>query len=185
MLGFANAGLDTVNSIRQAHEFGLSGQMRFAALLCYITDVHAMGLAIAQGLKLTSPFYWDHNDRTRAFSKRLEPLAPGIRPTMIHGGVYSSALAYLRCADSMGVAESKKSGAAVIAALKKMPVDDDVFGKSTVREDGQCIHPSYLWQVKTPAESKKPWDYYTLVAETPADEAFRPMSEDNCPLVKS
>jgi branched-chain amino acid transport system substrate-binding protein len=185
VLGFANAGLDTVNSIRQAHEFGLSGQMKFAALLCYITDVHAMGLPIAQGLKLTSPFYWDRDDRTRAFSKRLEPLAPGVRATMIQGGVYSSALAYLRCADSMGVAASKRSGAAAIAALKRMPVDDDVFGKSTVREDGQCIHPSYLWQVKTPAESKGPWDYYTLVAETPADEAFRPMSEDNCPLVKS
>jgi branched-chain amino acid transport system substrate-binding protein len=184
VLGFANAGLDTVNSIRQAHEFGLSEQMRFAALLCYITDVHAMGLPIAQGLKLTSPFYWDHNDRTRAFSKRLEPLAPGTRATMIQAGVYSSALAYLRCADSMGIAESKKSGAAVIAALKKMPIDDDVFGRSTVREDGQCIHPSYLWQVKTPKESKGPWDYYTLVAETPADEAFRPMNEDNCPLVK-
>ena len=185
VLGLANAGLDTVNSIKQAHEFGLSGQMKIAALLCYVSDIHAVGLAIAGGLVLTSPFYWDHNDRTRAFAKRLEPLAPGIRPTMIQGGVYSSALAYLRAVDAMGVAESKKSGAAVIAKLKTMTIDDDVFGTSTVREDGSCIHPSYLWQVKTPAESKGPWDYYKLISATPADEAFRPMGEDACPLVKS
>ncbi len=104
---------------------------------------------------------------------------------MTQAGVYSSALDYLKVADAMGIAESKKSGAATVAQIKKMPVDDDVFGKSTVREDGSCIHPAYLWQVKTPAESKGPWDYYKLVSTTPADEAFRPMSQDNCPLVKA
>ena len=185
VLGFANAGLDTVNCVKQAHEFGLTGQMRIAALLCFLSDVHAIGLPIAQGLTLTTSFYWDYDDRTRAFSKRLEPLAPGVRATMTQAGVYSSGLAYLRCVEAMGIAESKKSGAATVAYLKKMPVDDDVFGKSTIREDGTCAHPSYLWQVKTPAESKGPWDYYKLISSIPADEAFRPMSEDNCPLVKS
>ncbi len=185
VLGLANAGLDTVNSIKQAHEFGLTEKMRIAALLCYISDVHSMGLPIAQGLTLTTSFYWDYNDRTRTFSKRLETLAPGVRATMVQAGTYSSGLAYLRCADAMGVAESKKSGAATVAYLKKMPIDDDVFGKSTIREDGSCTHPAYLWQVKKPSESKGPWDYYRLVSTTPADEAFRPMSEDHCPLVKS
>ena len=185
VLGLANAGNDTVNSIKAAHEFGLTEQMKIAALLCFISDVHAMGLAIAGGLTLTSPFYWDFNDRTRAFSKRLEPLAPGVRAGMVQGGVYSSALAYLRCAAAMGVAESKKSGAATVAYLKKMPIDDDVFGKSSILENGQCIHASYLWQVKKPNESKGPWDYYKLVSTTPADEAFRPVSESGCSLVKS
>jgi branched-chain amino acid transport system substrate-binding protein len=184
VLGLANAGLDTVNSIKAAHEFGIAEQMRLAALLCFISDVHAMGLQIAQGLTLTSPFYWDYDDRTRAFSKRLEPLAPNVRASMVQGGVYSSALAYLRVVDAMGVAESKKSGAATVAKLKAMPVDDDVFGKSTIREDGTCVHPSYLWQVKKPGESKGPWDYYKLVSTTAADEAFRPLSESTCPLVK-
>ena len=184
VLGLANAGVDTVNSVKAAHEFGISEQMRIAALLCFISDVHAIGLPIAQGLTLTSPFYWDFNDRTRAFSKRLEPLAPGVRATMTQAGTYSSGLAYLRLVGEMGVAESKKSGAATVAQMKKMPVDDDVFGKSTLREDGQCVHPGYLWQVKKPAESKGPWDYYTLVSTLSADEAFRPLSESVCPLVK-
>ncbi|MBV9748950.1 MAG: ABC transporter permease, partial [Acetobacteraceae bacterium] len=109
----------------------------------------------------------------------------GVRATMVQAGVYSSGLAYLRCVDAMGVAESKKSGAATVAYLKKMPIDDDVFGKSTIREDGSCTHPAYLWQVKKPSESKGPWDYYRLISTTPADQAFRPMSEDHCPLVKS
>ena len=184
VLGLANAGLDTVNSIKAAHEFGIAEQMQIAALLCYISDVHAIGLQIAQGLKLTAAFYWDFNDRTRAFSKRLEPLAPGIRATMVQAGTYSSGLAYLKLVDAMGVAESKRSGAATVAKLKTMPVDDDAFGTSTIREDGQCIHPAYLWQVKKPGESKGPWDYYKLVSTTPGDEAFRPLSESACPLVK-
>jgi len=175
VLGLASAGLDVVNSIKAANEFGITGQMRLAALLCFISDVHAMELPIAQGLTLTSPFYWDLNDRTRAFSKRLEPLAPGVRATMVQAGVYSSALAYLRAVDALGVAESKRSGAAVVAQLKKMPADDDVFGKSTIHEDGQCVHPSYLFEVKKPSESKGPWDYYKLISTTPADEAFRPL----------
>jgi len=185
VLGLANAGLDTVNSVKQAHEFGLTQQMRIAALLCFISDVHALGLQIAQGLTLTTSFYWDHDDRTRAFSTRLEKLAPGVRATMAQAGTYSSGLAYLRLADSMGVAESKKSGAATVAKLKGTTVDDDVFGKSTIREDGRVIHPSYLWEVKKPSESKGPWDYYKLISTIPADQAFRPVSEGGCPLVKS
>jgi branched-chain amino acid transport system substrate-binding protein len=184
VLGLANAGLDTVNSVKAAHEFGLTGQMRIAALLCFISDVHAIGLDIAQGLTLTTSFYWDHDDRTRAFSKRLEPLAPGVRATMTQAGTYSSGLAYLRLVEAMGVAESKKDGAATVAYMKKMTPDDDVFGKSTIREDGQCVHPSFLWEVKKPSESKGPWDYYKPISTTPPDEAFRPLSESACPLVK-
>ena len=182
VLGMANAGIDTVNTIKQAKEFGLT--MTLAGLLLFITDVHSLGLATAGGIALTDSFYWDMNDRARAFSERLKPKAPTTRPTMVHAGVYSSVLHYLKVAHAMG-ADVTKDGAATIARMKAMPTDDDCFGPGSIREDGRKIHPSYLWQVKTPAESKGPWDYYKPLGSTPTDQAFRPMSEDGCYLVKS
>jgi branched-chain amino acid transport system substrate-binding protein len=185
VLGLANAGTDTVNSIKQAKEFGLTKKMSIAGLLLFISDVHSLGLETAQGIVLTDSFYWDMNDRTRAFSNRVAPRFPGIRPTMVHAGVYASVLHYLKVADAMGVAEAKKNGAATVSRLKAMPTEDDCFGAGSIRIDGRVLHPSYLWEVKSPAESKGPWDYVKPLATTPAAEAFRPLAEDNCPLVKT
>ncbi len=183
VVGFCNAGADTVNSIKQAAEFGLT-QTR-AGLLVFIADVHGMGLQVAQNLVISSTFYWDLNDRARAFSERLWARAPNVRAGMGHAGDYSAALHYMKVAAEMGVAQAKADGAATVARMKAMPTDDDCFGKGMIREDGRKLHPCYLFRVKTPAESKKPWDYYTLLATTPADEAFRPMKDGGCPLVKS
>ncbi len=185
ILGLANAGADTVNSIKQAHEFGLTPKMKLAGLLVFISDVHSMGLPVAQGLVLTDSFYWDLNDRTRKFSERLKPKSPARRPTMVQAGVYSSALHYLKVAAVMGVAQAKQDGAATVAQLKATPTDDDAFGAGTIRADGRKLHPSYLWEVKTPAESKGPWDYYKPLATTPADQAFRPMDKGGCALVRA
>ena len=183
VLGIANAGADTVNTIKQAQEFGI--KMKLAGLLLFISDVHSLGLQVAQGIALTDSFYWDMNDRTRAFSERLKPKAPTLRPTMVHAGVYSSILHYLKTADAMGPAKAKLDGAATVTAMKAMPTDDDCFGPGRIRADGRKIHPSYLWEVKKPSESKGPWDYYKLLATTPADEASRPMDKGGCALVKS
>jgi branched-chain amino acid transport system substrate-binding protein len=181
VVGLANAGADTVNCIKQAKEFGLPAKL--AGLLLFISDIHALGLELSQGIALTNSFYWDMNERTRAFSDRWTPKMPGRRPTMVQAGVYSSTLHYLKVATQMGVAEAKKSGTVTVEAMKKMPTDDDCFGPGMIRIDGRKIHPSFLWEVKKPAESKAPWDYYRLVATTPADQAFRPLSESACPLV--
>ena len=183
VLGLANAGTDTINSIKQANEFGL--KMTIAGLLLFISDVHSIGLPVAQGIAVTDSFYWDMNDRARAFSARLKPKAPDVRPTMVHAGVYSSTLHYLKAATAMGVPQIKADGAATVAQLKKMPTDDDCFGPGSIREDGRKLHPSYLWTIKSPEESKGPWDYYKLVTTTPADQAFRPLNQGGCPLVKS
>ena len=185
ILGMANAGADTINTIKQFQEFGLGGKMKLAGLLLFLTDVHSLGLKASQGILLSSTFYWDMNDRSRAFSKRMEPKAPGVRPTMVQAGVYSSALHYLKVANEMGIDKAKMDGAATVARMKATPADDDCFGKGTIRMDGRKLNPSYLWQVKTPAESKGPWDYYKEVGSTPADQAFRPMGAGGCPLVKS
>ena len=182
VIGFANAGSDLINCIKQSHEFGL--KQRLGALLMFITDVHALGLQTAQGIDYTDSFYWDMNDRTRAFSHRLDKLAPGKRATMINAGTYSSLLHYLRTAQDMGVAAARRDGAATIAAMKKRPADDDCFGATTIRADGRMLCPSFLWQVKTPAESHGPWDYCKLVATTPADQSFRPEAGDGCKLGK-
>jgi branched-chain amino acid transport system substrate-binding protein len=183
VLGLANAGTDTINAIKQAREFGV--KLRLAGLLVFISDIHSMGLPISQGLVLTESFYWDMNERTRAFAARLKPRAPNVRPTMTHAGTYSSALHYLKIVAAMGVAEAKKSGAAAVARMKATPTDDDAFGKGRIREDGRKIHPSFLFEVKRPQDSKGPWDYYKLLATTPAEEAFRPLNEGGCKLVKS
>jgi branched-chain amino acid transport system substrate-binding protein len=183
VLGLANAGTDTINSIKQAQEFGL--KMTLAGLLLFISDVHSLGLEVAKGINLTDSFYWDMNDRTRAFSERLKPKAPDRRPTMVQAGVYSSVLHYLKTASQMGIGEAKKDGAATVNQMKAMPTDDDCFGAGSIRPDGRKLCPAYLWQVKAPTESKGPWDYYKLVATTPADMAFRPLGQGGCVLVRS
>jgi branched-chain amino acid transport system substrate-binding protein len=185
VLGLANAGGDTVNSIKQAAEFGLNKSMKIAALLMFINDVHALGLDTAQGLNLTESFYWDLNDRTRAFTKRVLPKTPNNYPNMDHAGNYSGTLHYLKAVADMGAAEAKKDGVATINRMKAMPVEDDCFGKTKIREDGRNLVPSYLFEVKKPSESKGPWDYYKLVASTPGDEAFRPLADGHCSFVKA
>jgi len=182
VLGIANAGADTINTIKQAHEFGVQKTMKLAGLLVFLSDVHSMGLETAQGIVLTNSFYWDMNDRTRAFAERLKPKAPAQRPTMVQAGVYSSVLHYLKAAADKGVPFMKADGAAVVAQLKAMPTSDDCFGAGSIRADGRKIHPSYLWEVKTPAESKGPYDYYKPIASTPADQAFRPLGKGGCAL---
>jgi branched-chain amino acid transport system substrate-binding protein len=185
VLGLANAGGDTVNSIKQAAEFGLNKSMKIAALLMFINDVHALGLDTAHGLNLTESFYWDLNDRTRAFTKRVLPKTPTNYPNMDHAGCYSATLHYLKTVADMGAAEAKKDGVATINRMKAMPVEDDCFGKSKIREDGRNLVASYLFEVKQPSESNGPWDYYKLVATTPGDEAFRPLAEGHCSFVKT
>ena len=184
VIGLANAGGDTVNSIKQAHEFGLvaSGQ-KLAPLLFSVANAHALGLEVAQGLQLSEPFYWDMNEETRAFAKRFQPRARNnIMPSQTQAGVYASVAHYLKVLDAAGA--NSHDGAAIVAKMKATPTEDSLFGKGYIREDGRHIHPNYLFEVKTPAESKYPWDYYKLVTTIPAEEAFRPLSQSECPLVK-
>ena len=183
VLGLANAGADTINSIKQAKEFGI--KMQLAGLLVFLTDVHSLGLDICQGMALTESFYWDLNAGTRAFSDRFIAKVPGKRPTMVQAGTYSSALHYLKVASAMGPAQAKLDGAATVARLKATPTEDECFGKGSIRIDGRKIHPSYLFEVKKPSESKGAWDYYKLLGTTPAEEAFRPLNAGGCPLVKA
>src|SRR5262252_2276008 len=183
IIGLANAGSDTINSIKQASEFGITqGGQNLAALLAFITDVHALGLQTAQGLIMTEAWYWDLNDANREFAKKFAPQFKGVYPTMVHAGVYSAVTHYLKAVEAL---KSDADGKAIVAKMKEMPTDDKLFGKGTVRADGRKIHPMYLFEVKKPAESKAPWDYYKLRATIPADEAFRPLAEGGCPLVKS
>jgi branched-chain amino acid transport system substrate-binding protein len=182
VIGLANAGGDTINSIKQASEFGIvKGGQSLAGLLVFITDVNSLGLATAQGLTFTTTFYWDMNDQTRAFSKRFAPQDKGIHPTMVQAGVYASVLHYLKAVEAL---KSDADGAKVVAKMKEMPTDDPLFGKGSIRADGRGIHPAYLVQVKTPAESKAAWDYYKVLATIPADEAFRPLKDGGCSMVK-
>jgi branched-chain amino acid transport system substrate-binding protein len=181
IVGLANAGGDTTNSIKQAAEFGIvKGGQKLAGLLVFITDIHALGLQTAQGLTFTETFYWDMNDQTRAFTKRFAPADKGIHPTMVHAGVYASVLHYLKAVEAL----KSDDGTKVIAKMKEMPTDDPLFGKGIIRADGRKIHPAYLVQVKTPAESKAPWDYYKILATIPADQAFRPITDGDCAMVK-
>jgi branched-chain amino acid transport system substrate-binding protein len=183
VIGLANAGSDTINAVKQAGEFGITqaGQ-NLAGLLIFVTDVHALGLKTAQGLVLTEAFYWDRTDESRAFAKRFAPMFKGNMPSMVHAGVYASVLHYLKAVEAL---KSEADGKAVVAKMKEMPTDDPLFGKGQVRADGRKVHDMFLFEVKKPAESKGPWDYYKLRATIPAAEAFRPMAEGNCPLVKS
>jgi branched-chain amino acid transport system substrate-binding protein len=181
IIGLANAGGDTTNSIKQAAEFGIvKGGQNLAGLLVFITDVHALGLQNAQGLIITTTFYWDSNDQTRAFSKRFAERDKGIHPSMVHAGVYSAVLHYLKAVEAL----KSDDGTKVVAKMKELPTDDPLFGKGTIRADGRKIHPAYLVEVKKPSESKAPWDYYKVKATIPADQAFRPLGEGGCSLVK-
>jgi branched-chain amino acid transport system substrate-binding protein len=184
VIGLANAGADTVNTIKQAGEFGITaGGTKLAGLLVFISDVHALGLQTAQGLVVSNTFYWDRDDRTRAFSKRLQPAIGDRRAGMGQAGSYAGTFHYLKAVAAMGVAEAKKSGAATVARMKAMPTDDDCFGPGSIRPDGRALHPVYLYEVKKPSESKYAWDYYKLLATTPANEGFRPLQDGSCPLV--
>ena len=181
IIGLANAGGDTTNSIKQAAEFGIvKGGQNLAGLLVFLTDIHALGLPTAQGLIFTETFYWDMNEQTRAFAKRFAPRDKGIHPTMIHAGVYSAVTHYLKSVEAL----KSDDGTKVIAHMKATPTDDPLFGKGSIRVDGRKIHPAYLVEVKTPAESKGAWDYYKIRTTIPADQAFRPLADGGCPLVK-
>jgi branched-chain amino acid transport system substrate-binding protein len=182
IIGLANAGGDTTNSIKQAAEFGIvEGGQSLAGLLVFVSDVHSLGLKIAHGLILTEAFYWDRDDASRAFAKRFAPQFKGLMPTMVHAGVYASVFHFLKAVEAL---KSTNDGAAVVAKMKEIPTDDPLFGKGQVRIDGRHIHPMYLFEVKKPDESKAPWDYYKLRATIPAEEAFRPLDMGGCPLVK-
>jgi len=181
VIGLANAGGDTINSIKQAAEFGIvKGGQNLAGLLVFLSDVHGLGLDKAQGLIFTESFYWDMNDQTRAWSKRFAAANGGKYPTMVHAGVYSAVLHYLKAVE----AGKTDDGTKTIAKMKELPTDDPLFGKGQVRADGRKIHPVYLFEVKKPSESKYPYDYYKVRATIPADQAFRPLADGNCPLVK-
>ncbi len=187
VVGLANAGGDTINSIKQAAEFGLTrgGRTKLAGLLVFITDVHSLGLQTAQGLVLTETFYWDLNDKTRAFTTRLGAMPGNIKPSMVQAGCYSAVLHYLKAVGDMGVSAAKASGLEAVNRMKAMPTDDDAFGPGSVRSDGRKLHPSYLFEVKTPAESRAPWDYYKLLGTTAATDSFRPLGEGGCTLPRS
>ncbi|CAN7377809.1 ABC transporter substrate-binding protein [Bosea sp. LjRoot9] len=181
VIGLANAGGDTINSIKQAGEFGIvAGGQKLAGLLVFVTDVNALGLQTAQGLVLTESFYWDRDEGTRAWSQRFAKAHNGNMPSMVQAGVYSSVLHYLKAVE----ATKSKDTATVLAKMKELPTDDPLFGKGTVRADGRKMHDMYLYEVKKPSESKGKWDYYKQIAVLPAEQAFRPLSESECPLVK-
>ena len=183
IIGLANAGGDTINAIKQGAEFGIvSGGQRFAGLLVFIVDVEALGLKTAQGLVLTETFYWDTNDGTRAWTKRWQADRPGKFPSMNQAGVYAATLHYLKAVAAL---KNAGDGKVVVAKMKAMPTDDPLFGRGTIRVDGRKIHPAYLFEVKKPADSKYAGDDYILRATIPADEAFRPLKDGNCPLVTS
>lgn len=178
VIALANGGDDVVNTVKQAAEFGISGRQKVAGLLMFLTDVQAMGLRTAQGLLLTEAFYWDLNDSTRAWSKRFGARFGGRMPTMNHAGVYSETLAFLKAA----TAEGTLSGRRIVARMGAAPIDDALFGPTVIRRDGRAVHAMFLFRVKTPAESKGPYDFYHVAATIPANEAFRPLAEGGCPL---
>jgi len=181
VIGLANAGGDTINSIKQASEFGITaGGQTLAGLLIFVTDIHSLGLKIAQGLIFTDPWYWDQNDTNRAIAREYFA-ALGRMPGYTVVGVYSTVIHYLRAVEALG---SHADGKAVIAKMKELPTDDKLMGKGSVRVDGRKIHPMYLFEVKRPEESKEPWDYYKQLATIPAEEAWRPLEQGECPLVK-
>lgn len=183
VIALANAGGDTIGAIKQASEFGIvqAGQ-KLAGMLLFISDIHSLGLETAQGLLLTTAFYWDLNDETRAFSERYAERNDGKMPTMNQAGAYSATLAYLEAVKQVG---SPEDGAAVVTAMRERgQFDDPLFGQTWLREDGRVVHDMHLVEVKSPEQSKKPWDYYTVRSTIPAERAFRPIEEGGCPLVQ-
>jgi branched-chain amino acid transport system substrate-binding protein len=187
VIAFANSGSDLINCLKQAQEFGLEqGGTRMAAMVGYITDVLGMGLPVAQGLSLTETFYWDLDDRTRSFMRRIKPKLPAnVFPNMSQAGDYSGLVHYLKAVKELGIARAKASGREVVEVMKRMPTDDDCFGKGMVRADGRKIHPAYLFEVKKPSESKSAGDIYKHVSTVAAEEAFRPLAEGGCSLVRT
>ncbi len=184
VIGLANAGGDTINSIKQAVEFGItSGGQKLVATVLYITDVHSLGLKTAQGLQFTEAFYWDLNDATRAWTKRFAPRNDGRYPSALHAGAYGSTLHYLKAVSALG--GKAGDGRAVVDEMKALPTDDPLFGKGSIRVDGRKIHPMYLFQVKTPEESKYPWDYYKVLKTIAPEHVWRPLNEGGCALVKA
>jgi branched-chain amino acid transport system substrate-binding protein len=186
VIAFANSGTDLANCLKQAKEFGLSkAGVRLAGMIFFITDVLAVGIDNAQGTITTETFYWDLNDRTRAFYQRLKPtLRADTFPNMGQAGAYSAGVHYFKAAKEMGIQQAKVSGRATIETMKRIPTDDDCFGPGSIRVDGRKLHPAYLFRVKTPQESRSVGDVYTLVATIPADQAFRPLAEGGCSFVK-
>src|SRR6516165_10907262 len=181
VIGLANAGGDFINSVKQASEFGIvEGGQSLAGLLVLVADVAALGLPKAQGLALTETWYWDLNENNRAWTKRWQVERPGKFPTMIHAGVYSAIIHYLKTVEGL---KADGDGKAVVATMKELPTNDRLFGKGVLRADGRKIQDAYLFEVKKPAESKYPGDFYKTRATIPAAEAFRPLKEGGCPLV--
>ena len=181
VLGLANAGQDVIACVRGAHELGLAEQMRIACLLMQLPDVHALGLDLAGGLMLTESFYWNLNERSRAFTARLMAQEkPPTYPDMTHAGCYAGTLHFLKAMAASGAAGRKRDGASVVARMKAMPTDDDAFGTGRIRADGMAMFPALLFRVKTQAESAGPWDYYQLISSTPPDEAYRRNADDGC-----
>jgi branched-chain amino acid transport system substrate-binding protein len=181
VIGLANAGGDTISAIKAAREFGLttSGKQSLAGLLVYINDVHTLGLEAAQGMLLTTGFYWDHDDESRKWSRRFFEKTKKM-PNMSQAGLYSSVMHYLKAVKAAGTDET----GAVMQKMREMPVNDMFAKNGRIREDGRMVHDMYLYQVKKPSESKAPWDYYKLVATIPGEQAFQPLSASACPLVK-
>ena len=189
VIGLACSGNNFSNVVKQAAEFRITDpapnghRQRLAALICLLTNIQAIGLQDAQGLVVTAPFYWDTNDATRAFAKRFAPQYGGIHPTFLHAGAYSAATHYLKAVMSLGADRAKADGRALVAEMKRLPAEDPLFGPSTVRPNGSVTHPMTLYQVKSPAESKYPWDFYKKLAVTPGDDAFMPLSASKCSLL--
>lgn len=177
IIGLANAGADTINAIKAANEFGIvAGGQKIAGLLVFISDVHALGLQVAKGLQLTTAFYWDYNDETRAWSKRFFAKT-GKMPTPVQAGVYSSIMHYLKAVEAAGTDDSQ----AVMAKMREMPINDFFAKNGKIRTDGRMVHDMYLAEVKKPEESKGPWDYYKILRVIPGEEAYGPLSESTCP----
>ncbi|GAC1488995.1 MAG: ABC transporter substrate-binding protein [Acetobacteraceae bacterium] len=185
VIGFASAGTDTVNGVKQAHEFGLGSSMKMAALLAHPTDVDAIGPELAQGLYLTGTFYWDLNDATRRFTRKvIDRMPQNHPPNMIQAGCYAGTLHYLRAVKALGAAKARDGGA-VVAQMKAMPTQDEAFGAGSIRADGRALFPAYLFEAKAPSEIKSQWDVLKLVATTPAEQAWRPVGEGGCPLIRA
>jgi branched-chain amino acid transport system substrate-binding protein len=186
VLGLCMAGADTENCIKQAHEFGLNNSMTIAALLIQVRGVRSLGLDVAEGLRWSESYYWDLNDRTRAWNDRVKGKTPnGVWPNMTQAGDYAVTLHYLKTVAEMGVAAAKADGRATVDRMKAMPTDDDCFGPGKIRVDGRALHPVYLLEAKKPSESKQSWDIAKVIATTPMDEAWRPLNEGGCAFVKT
>jgi branched-chain amino acid transport system substrate-binding protein len=186
VVAFAAGGTDLVNFVKQCHEFGVADTAKIAAMTGFVTDVLGVGVPIAQGMMITENFYWDLNDRTRSWAARIKShLPPAVIPNSLDAGDYAGPLHYLKAVRELGVAKAKASGRDAVAMMKKLPTDDDCFGKGFIRADGRKIHPAYLFEVKKPSDVRGFGDVYSLSYTTPADQAFRPIGEGGCPLVKS